>query len=138
MTPQAPSLWGCLHKDCYPTFNSDSTAEALPQAAAIKVAMFANREVKHVDSEPGSSRPVTPVDTYRPPPYEVSTAKPVETAVVTENYSPVVPLSAPQPHRYGGTLLEVPRDNTDPVSRDTGLRGWLIDHPCLSFRTKMP
>ena len=130
-----------LREDCSPTFHSASTA-ALPQAAAVKVAMFVNREVKHVDSEPGGSRLGTPVDTYRdsPPPYEVSTAEPADTAVVTENHSPVVLPPASQPHRYEGTQLdqlEVSRSNMGPMSPDSGLREWLIKHPCLSFRTKM-
>ena len=46
----APSRSRCFRKDCSPTFHSGSTAEALPQAAAVKVAMFVNREVSRVDS----------------------------------------------------------------------------------------
>ena len=56
----------CLRKDCSPTFHSASTAEALPQTAAVKVAMFVNRprEVKHVNSElKSASEPVkTPTE----------------------------------------------------------------------------
>jgi len=74
--------------------------------------MFVNREVKHVDNEPGSLRPVTSVDTDRSPtPYKVSIPEPVETPVVTENYSPVVPPAVLEPHRDEGVQLEGFRDN---------------------------
>ena len=138
MTQWAPSRRRCLRKDCSPTFHSDPTTEALPQAAAVKVAMFVNREVKHIDSEPGSLRLVASVGTDRSPtPYKMSTPGSVETPVVTENHSCVVPPAAPRPHRDVGVQLKGFRDNMDPVSSDTGFRGWLIDHPCFSFRIEM-
>jgi len=91
------------------------------------VAMLANCEVKHVDSGPGSLRSM---DTDRhPTPYKISIPEPVGTAVGTEGHPPVVPPSAPQPHHHGGTQLEVPRDDMDPVSPDTRLRGWLMTIP---------
>jgi hypothetical protein len=87
--------------------------------------MFVNREVKQVDSEPGSlRRPVAFVDADRPPtPYRVSTPEAVETPVATENHSPIVPPGAPGPYHDEGIQLKGFRDNMDPVSSDTGLRG---------------
>jgi len=74
--------------------------------------MFANREVKHVDSEPGSLRPIASVVTDRPPtPIEASTLEPVETPVVAENRSPIVPPAASRPHCDEGVQLEGFRDN---------------------------
>lgn len=90
--------------------------------------MFVNREVKQVDKELASGslwRPVAFVDADRPPtPYRVSTPEPVETPVVTENPSHIVPPAAPQPHHDEGVQLERFRDNMDPVGplADTGLR----------------
>jgi hypothetical protein len=103
-----------LRKDCSPTFHGASTAEALPKAAAVKVAMFVNREVEHVksDLEPESLKPV---DTDRPlTPYNVSSLEPV----VTAKPYPTVPPAAPpnQPHRDEGVLALVggSRHNLDP------------------------
>ena len=88
--------------------------------------MFVNREVKDIDSEPASGslrKPVTFVDAdTHPTPHRVPTLEPVETPVVTENPSPIVPPVAPQPHRDEGVRLERFRDNMDPVGPDTGLR----------------
>ena len=67
------------------------------------------REVKHIGSEPGSLRSV---DTDRhPTPYKVSTPEPVETPVVTENHTPVVPPAVLQPHPGEGVNLEGLGDN---------------------------
>jgi len=75
-----------------------------------------NREVKHVGSEFGSLGPVASVDTDRHPiPYKISTPEPVETPVVTENHSPVVPPAVPQPHADEGVNLEGLGDNTAEV-----------------------
>jgi len=106
-----------LRKDCCSTFHGASTAEALPQAAAVKVAMFVNREVKHVDSEPGSLRPVTSLDTDKPlTPYKVSTQELAETSVVTEDHSPIVPLAAARLLRDEGVQPEGFKDNLAEVS----------------------
>jgi len=73
---------------------------------------IANREVKHVDSVPGGTRPVASVDTDRQPtPYNVSTQELFETPVVTENHSPTVPPAEPQSHPDEGVKLEGLDDN---------------------------
>jgi tetratricopeptide (TPR) repeat protein len=70
-------------------------------------------EVKQVGSEHGSLRAVASVDSDRhPTPYKISTPEPVETPVVTENHSPVVPPAVPQPHHpSAGVNLEGLGDN---------------------------
>jgi len=68
-----------------------------------------DREVKHIGSEPGSLRSV---DTDRhPTPYKVSTPESVETPVVTETNTPVVPPAVLQPHPGEGVDLEGLGDN---------------------------
>ena len=68
--------------------------------------------VKRTDSDPGGLRPVASVDTDTPPsPYNVSTPELFETPVLTENPSPIVPLTAPQPHPDEGVQREGFRDN---------------------------
>ena len=70
--------------------------------------MLLNREVKHLDSEPGSPTPVASVDTDRPP--TPSTPEPIENPIVIENPPPIVPPSAPQPNRDVSIQVEVCED----------------------------
>ena len=69
-------------------------------------------DVKHVDSKPGSQRPVASVDTDKSPaPYDISTPELFGTPIITENQSLVAPPVAPQPHRDEGVQIEGFRDN---------------------------
>ena len=72
-----------------------------------------NPEVKQVGSEHRSLRLVASVATDRhPTPYKISTPELVETPVVTENHSPIVPPAVPQPHHPSeGVNLEGFGDN---------------------------
>ena len=72
--------------------------------------------MKHVGSNPRSPRPVTSVDTNKPPsPYYFSSPELFETPVLTENQIPIVPPTAPQPDRDEGAQLEGLGDNTAEV-----------------------